>query len=366
MRFLLFKVVFFSLLLFVIYYITFLQTEKYESKTTIIIKDLSQEQTVSPLGALLMSSGSEFFKDANLLEVYMKSNDMYELLDQEFNLTEYYTSEKIDLLHRLSDTFILPIFQESRVNFLEKYMADLKVIFDEPSETLEVAFAHSDPKVAKSIVESIVSFASERLNYFDRKNSEVVLKFLKEQEQEKYDLFLGSLKKLLMYQNKNNTISPKIEVESKSAILAQLEGELVQHEVSYSSKLNYMNPTVPEMKLLKSTMHNIRKKIQKLKRETVGNSKKQGLNEELSDFELLKSEVEFNKQVYMQVLGKLEETSVLVSQNSKNIIVVSEAKVSDSYDYPKKLNDIVSAMIIFTLFYGILGFIITLIRDHKD
>jgi capsule polysaccharide export protein KpsE/RkpR len=333
---------------------------------TIIIKDLSQEQTVSPFGALLMSSGSEFLKDARLLEVYIKSNDMYELLDQEFNLTAYYTSDHIDIVNRLSNGFILPMFEESRVNFLDKYKNDLTIVFDEASETLEVAFAHSERYVAKKIVESIIQFAGERLNYFDRKNSEVILTFLKEQEQEKYNLFLSSLKKLLIYQNQHSTISPKIDVESKSAILAQLEGELVQHEVNYNSKLQYMNHTVPEMKLLKSTMNNIRKKIQKLKRETVGNQQGQGLNENLSDFELLKSEVEFNKQVYMQVLGKLEETSVLVSQNSKNIIVVSEAKVSDSYDYPKKLNDILSAVIIFGLIYGILGFIITLIRDHKD
>lgn len=366
MRFLLFKILFFGLLLFVLYYITFLQTEKYESKMTILVKDLSTDQSVSPLGALLMPSGSEFMKDAKLLEVYMQSMDMYALLDQEFNLTAYYTSDQIDVMNRLSNDFVLPMFEESRVNFLKKYKSDLSIVFDEVSETLVVAFAHSDRDIAKSIVESIVKFSGERLNYFDRKNSEVVLSFLKEQEQEKYDLFLASLKKLLMYQNENNTISPKIEVESKSTILAQLEGELVQHEVSYNSKLQYMNSTVPEMKLLQSTINNIRQKIQKLRAETVGNQNKQGLNENLSDFELLRSEVEFNKQIYMQVLGKLEETTVLVSQNSKNIIVVSEAKVSDSYDYPKKLNDMLSAMIIFGLLYGIIGFVITLIRDHKD
>ncbi|HFU76392.1 MAG TPA: hypothetical protein ENK66_09125 [Arcobacter sp.] len=366
MRFLSLKLFFFILFFFVIYYIVFLQTEKYESRTTIIIKDISQEQSVSAFGSLLMSSGSESMQDAMLLEVYIRSDDMYELLDQEYRLTEYYTSDDIDILNRLSNKFIFSIFEETRVNFVKKYVEDLKVIFNEPSGTLEIAFAHSDREIAKKITESIVRFAGERLNYFDRKNSEVVLKFLKEQEQEKYDLFIHSLKKLLVYQNQNNTISPQVEVESKSAILAQLEGELVQNEVTYNSKLQYMNENVPEVKLLKNTITNIRKRIEKLKRETVGKQKGQSLNENLSDFKLLQSQVEFNKQIYMQVLGKLEETSALVSQNSKNLIVVSKAKVSDSYDYPNKFNDIMSVLIVFTLLYGILTFIITLIRDHKD
>lgn len=361
-----FRFFFLFLFLFVFYYITYLKTEKYESRMTVIIKDLSQEQSVSPFASLLTASGSESSQDAKLLEVYIKSDDMYELLDKEFNLTDYYSSEEIDILNRLSNRFILPFYEESRVNFLEKYREDLKVIFDEPSSTIEVAFAHKDNILAKNIVEDIIQFAGDRLNYFDKKNFEVVLNFLKKEETEKYALFLTSLRKLLHYQNRHNTINPKVDVELKSSILANLEGELVQKEVLYNSQLQYLKAKVPEMKLLKNTIINIRKKIQKLKHEIVGNKDGKKLNENLSDFELLKSEVEFNKQIYMQVLAKLEETSVHVSQNSKNLIIVSSAKVSDSYDYPKKLQEIISIFIVLSFIYGILSFILILIKDHKD
>jgi len=353
------------LLLSTIYYIVFIETEKYESKMVILIKDLSQEQTVSPLGALL-SSGSESSKDAKLLEVYIKSNHMYTLLDQKFNLTEYYKSDEIDILNRLSDRLLLPMFEESRVNFVDKYREDLTIIFDEPSGTLEIAFASSNPIIAKDIVETIVKFSGERLNYFDRKSSEVILKFLKKQEREKYTIFLTSLKKLLLYQSNHNTISPKVEVEAKSVILSQLEGELVQHEVKYNSQLQYMNASVPEMRLLRNTMINIRKRIKNLKQELVGKKEGENLHKNVSDFELLNSEVEFNKQIYMQVLIRLEETTSLVKQKSKNLIVVSEAEVSDRYDYPEKLYDIISVLIVFLLVYGIVGFVIRLIEDHKD
>jgi len=332
----------------------------------IIIKDLSQEQTVSPFGSLLLPSGSESQQDARLLEVYMKSNDMYELLDKEFNLTAYYSSQTIDTINRLNNEFILPIFEENRVNFIEKYNADLIIVFDELSATIQVAFSHANSKLAKEIVERIVQYSGSRLNYFDRENSKVVLNFLKKQEEKKYKLFLDSLKKLLIYQNKNNTISPQIEIESKSAILAGLEGTLVKEELSYASQLLYMNVNTPEMRLLNVTIVNIKKRISKIKSEMVGRKNGKRLNENMSDFTLLKSEVEFNKQVYMQTLAKLEETSVLVSQNSKNLIVVSEAQVSDAYDYPKKLNDTFSILIVLGFIYGILGFILTLIKDHKD
>jgi len=362
----LFKLFFLSLAAAVIYYITVIKTEKYESKMILIIKDLSQEQSVSPFGSLLLPGGSESQKDARLLEVYMKSNDMYELLDKEFNLTSYYSSQTIDTLNRLNNEFILPSFEEKRVNFIRKYNEDLIITFDELSATIEIAFAHADKKLAKEIVERIVEYAGGRLNYFDRENSKVVLNFLKKLEEKKYKLFLDSLKQLLIYQNKNNTINPQIEIESKSAILAELEGKLVREKVSYDSQLLYMNESTPEMRLLKVTIINIQKRIKKIKSEMVGRKNGKKLNEDISDFTLLKSEVDFNKQVYMQTLAKLEETSVLVSQNSKNLIVVSEAQISDAYDYPKKLNDTFSILIVLGFIYGILGFILVLIKDHKD
>lgn len=366
MKSILFKLLFLLLALSIVYYITFVKTEKYESKMIIIIKDLSQEQSVSAFGSLLLPTGSESQQDARLLEVYMKSNDMYLLLDKEFNLTSYYSSQVIDSLNRLENEFLLPSFEETRVNFIKKYNEDLTIVFDELSSTIEVAFFHANSEVAKEIVESIVKHSGARLNYFDRENSKVVLAFLKEQEEKKYRLFLDSLKKLLIYQNTHNTISPKLEIEAKSAILAELEGKLVQQEVSYASQLLYMNVNTAEMRLLESTIINIKKRIKKIKTEMLGGEKGNRLNEDMSDFELLKSEVEFNKQVYMHTLAKLEETSVLVSQESKNLIVVSEAQVSDAYDHPKKLKEIFSILIVLGFIYGILGFIFVLIKDHKD
>ena len=59
--------------LFTTFYIFYIETEKYESKSIIIIKDLAQDQSVSTLGSLLLSSSSSGMKDAMLLEVYLPS-----------------------------------------------------------------------------------------------------------------------------------------------------------------------------------------------------------------------------------------------------------------------------------------------------
>jgi len=361
------KIIFIVLIFASVYYVLFVKTEKYESNSIVMVKDLSQKQSTSPLGALLSAGATGTAQDSMLLDLYIKSSDMFELLDKKYGFRDYYAGEQIDFYARLYKNSLVENRKLNDINFLERYNNDLTLLFDEASSTLTIHFAHADAKVAQEVVQTIILHATEMLNEMEKKSSTIVLKFLKELEKEKYELFLLSLKKLLMYQNSHNSISPKIEVETKSAILAQLEGELVQKEVSYRGKEQYMNPSSPEMKLLRGNISHLKSSIAKIKKEMTGKSKKSGeLNQELADFELLKSEADFNKEVYRQTLAKLEESAIMASQNTKNLIVVSSAKIADSYTYPNKFKDIVSIVLLLSLLYGIVGLVMTIIRDHKD
>jgi capsule polysaccharide export protein KpsE/RkpR len=90
------------------------------------------------------------------------------------------------------------------------------------------------------------------------------------------------------------------------------------------------------------------------------------LHVNMSNFELLKNKVEFNKELYRHTLTKLEETKILIQQNKKNLIVVTKAGVADSYNSPNKIKDIFSIFMIISFIYGIISLILTIIRDHKD
>ncbi len=361
------KFLFLALFIGLSYYILFIESEKYEAQSVVMVTDLSQKQSVSALGSLLLGSTSKGMQDAKLLEVYIKSHEMYNKLDKEFNLTAYYTSEEIDPLNRLYDFDFELWMSLNKNNLLNKYVSDLNILYDEPSSTLSIAYAHVDAKLAQKVVNNIVHYAGVTLNKFEKENTKIVLKFLEKQEQEKYKDFLFSLNKLLNYQSRKGTIDPKIDIASKNTILASLEAELVQKKVVYNSKLQYLNPNSPEMTLSKGNISYLKKSIAKIKKELTSKKGKKALtNVDLSDFTLLSNEVEFKKELYRQVLIKLEETAFSIQQNSKNLIVVSHAEVADSYAYPHKIKDILTYLIVIFFLYGITNLVITLMKEHKD
>jgi len=362
----LFKMGFLSILLYSIYYIFYIETEKYESHSIVVIKDLAQKQSTSPLASLL-SSGSSSSSDSKLLKVYIDSYDMYKKLNKEFNLTGYYQSDKIDLIHRLYKDIPLNSLQLNKHNLLLKYQDDLLITYKEDSSSTSISFRHADATVAQKVVQRITQYAGDVLNLIEKKNTEVVLQFLKKETAQKHQRFLIALQNLLAYQNKNNTIDPSVDIELKSSQLASLEAELLQKKIEYNSKAEYLNPNTAEMKIANSNIDYIQKNIKNIREEMSGDSKKQKkLNLNLSDFSLLKNKLEFEKQLYIQTLTKLEETKIVIRQNSKNLIVVTQAKISDSYSYPNKTRDAFSILIFFFFFYNIIGLIYKIIRDHKD
>lgn len=359
------RVFFFLLFIALSLYVLLIKTEKYQSNSTVIIKDLSQQQSASMLGSMLLGQSSSVMQDSKLLEIYIKSMEMFSLLDTEHNLTGYYSSKQIDFVQRLSPDALLSFNLANNENMLQAYVHDITIVYDEPSGTLNIGFKHAYAKIAQQIVRDMITYAGKTLNRFEKENASVALEELVSQEQENKQLFTDSIKKLIAYQNRHHTIDPSVDVQSKSTILAALESELIQKEVEYKSKLGYLNKNATEMQLLRDTLYQMRQSIKNIKREIAGSGTNE-LNKNVSEFELLKNEVDFNKERYKQTLIKLEETKVQVQQNAKNLIVVTQPTLAQTYSEPNKLKDIITLLIVLSFLYGILTLMLSILKEHKD
>ena len=363
---LLLKLFFTALFLTISSYIVYVETERYESVSITLLKDLSKKQAMD-LGSMLLGQTSSTMQDSKVLELYMRSNEMFTFLDQTYDLSSYYTSKQLDIVQRLYYDTSVPFYLASKENLLKKYNDDLFIVFDEPSGTLSLSFVHIDPHVSKQILRSIIEHSDEVINQFSKENAEVALHFIDKQRTENKTLFIESIKELIQYQNKHHTIDPNLDVQRKSEILAILESDLIKNEVEYNSKRKSYNLNGAEMKLLKEIGRNIKKSIQRVEKQLAGSSDSiSELNANVFDFELLRSEMEFNKEIYRQTLINQEELKIEVNQNAKHLIVVSKPTLADNYTYPNKPWDIFTLLIILLFIYSILMTIITIILDHKD
>jgi capsular polysaccharide transport system permease protein len=339
-------------------YVIFVQTELYESSSTVLIKDLKSPNLQSNMLVALMPNSTSNMQDSKLIEKYIYSMEMYNKIDKKYSLKKHYMSRDIDFLQRKYNF-------SSSSDFFNLYKKRLVINYDVTSNTLDISFLHTNSKVAKEILEFIICEAENKLNTYDKENGNEMLEFIKKQEKQNKKILLKSIEALLDYQNRHKTIDPSIDIKSKSRIVAQLEQEIIQKEIKYSNLKQYMNNNSVEVKTLKGEIKSLKRKLNDIRDRLSGVSKKE-LNENLFEFETLKSDVEFNKERYKQTLIQLDMALIQSTQNAKNFIIITAPTISDSYSYPDKVKNIITLFMVLIMGYGILSMIYAVIKDHRD
>lgn len=339
-------------------YISLIQTELYKSSSSVLIKDLSNNQTL-PMDLGIFSAGtSGVNQDAAIMEEYLRSHEVYSLLDQKYTLTKYYQSDEIDILNRV-------VFSLNTIKLMYKYNNDLEIILDELSGIITISFYHANPSVSLDIAKELLNIAETKLNKLNKTNSQKILKNIiltVKKNKKKLDSSTQSLEK---YQNKNNLIDPQMIIEQKNALISSLQTSLIEKEVKYSNLKNYTGYNNLETKQLENEIRVLKKTISKEKRDLSGESS-DTINRKYFEFEKLKSQVEFDKEVYKQSLAQYELMKTQTTQNSKTIQIIVLPKLADAYSMPDKPKNIITAFILYAVIFGIIYFLRLIIKDHQD
>ena len=340
-------------------YVLFIQSELYESKTALIVRDLSQNSTASTLGLSLLGVGnSSQLQDSKIVEEYLKSLDVYQLVDKKFHLTQHYKSDAIDFIERLPQ-------DATREDVLKFYNKHLNIYYDETSGILSVAFDHVNPKKAQEILKFLVKNVDYQINQFNRRKAIKQLKFVKEEFEKSKEKMKEASERLEMYQKKHLLLDPSAQATSLIGIIAELESKLTQKKIEYATKKSYLNENNFELINIKNEIKQMKKSIQKVKQLLTGKNKNP-LNKVLIKYEKLKMDLKLNTEVYKNALIQLETTKIDVAKNAKTLSILSKPNLPDGYLYPNKPKAFITILLLTLLSYGIVSMLSQIIKDHKE
>lgn len=351
----------FFLLLFILMsiYFLFVRSELYESKTVLMVKDLSSSQPIASFGLALLGAGVDSqTQETMVVKEYILSLDMFQLIDKKFNLTQHYKSNALDPIERMSSS-------DTTEETLEFYRNRCTIEYDETSGLLHLAFAHTDPAIAQKILIFIVAKVENAINEFNKRKAIQQLKFIvKEHQADKKKLY-SSVKELEEYQNSHLLLDPSAEAKTSSSIMAKLKAKLTEKKIEYSTKSTYLNTDNYELTSLKSEIKQIKSSIANYKN-SLTSSQKPGLNKILFEYEKLQKELEFNTEIYKNSLIQLKATKIDTLKQAKILIIISKPNMPDGYTYPDEPKVLITLILVMFMLYGIFAMIQTIIQDHKE
>jgi capsule polysaccharide export protein KpsE/RkpR len=96
------------------------------------------------------------------------------------------------------------------------------------------------------------------------------------------------------------------------------------------------------------------------------NSKEsESLSKKVIIFQHLKNEYKFKKEVFLKGLSKMELSKLDTLKNAKFMEIISYPTKPENIFYPKPLSFIFSIIVFLITFYGIIIFLINIIKEHK-
>lgn len=334
-------------------------SDRFISESKFVIQNVGAEQAATLDVSSIISGGGLSNKDSYMIHEYILSWDMLALLDNKLNLRQHFINKDIDPISRLSAN-------SSREDFLEYYRKRIQVDYDEVSSITTVTAQAFEPNMAQKIVQTIVSESEKFTNQVGHKVANEQMKFISGQLDRAQANVQTEKRKIIKFQNTNQTFSPKIESQSISTLVSSLEAELATKTTQRKSLLTYLNSNAPEIRQLSAEISSLEQQVSAEKAKMVGKGKKPALNNLDAKFQELETNLEFGADIYRSTLAALESARIDAARKLKHLILIEHAGLPETAEYPRRIYNIVTFIAITIMVFWIGKLALATIRDHKD
>ena len=342
----------------VAFYLYLFSVEKYRSSATYLVKDNASKANIGFDLGIFGTSVSSQKQDASILEAYLASDETLDWLDQEFGLKDAYHSGKTDLLHRLTPF-------STREDFLALYRKNLSIVHDDLAGLITLSFMDSNPEKAREVVSSLLRYGEVFLNRLNRESAEKRIAFLGQQLKKNRETLDGAIKKLKEFQDAHSIVDPKTEMELQHAIIANIEGTLVEKRAELNQLRSYLKDDTIEIVKLSDGIKEMEKSLSATRAKLSGKEKER-LNDLMFQYENLKADVSFATQVYKETLVQFEVGKMEALQQSKVLEVITKPDLPEEYVWPDKPKTLMTLAFLLVLFYKIGQLMIAVVMDHRD
>lgn len=339
------------------FYWSFLATDRYVSEAHIVLD--SPEVSIPSLNFASLLSGGAGKGDLLLLRDHLLSVDMMKKLDQQLSLRTHYASKDIDFLSRLSSEDV------ATEHFHRYYLNRIDVMLDEYAGILRIRAQGYTPEMAHAITSALLQEGEQHMNQMGQRLAEEQVKFIEDQVEKLGERLTFARQAVLDYQNEHGLVSPTGTVESLSAVVAGLEGELAKLNAHKTVLSHYQSGKSPEMVRVNSEIAAVQQQISK-ERARMATQSGNALNRITAEYETLQMQAEFALTLYSNALIALENTRVESIRKLKQVSVLQAPTYPEYSVEPKRIYNITVFIIISILLTLMIQLIMAVIKDHKD
>lgn len=344
-------------------YYAILAQDRYVSTAVLTVRHANQEARGSAGLASLLIAGvsSASLEDTRLLHDYMRSEGLMERLDQRLKLRAHYEAPWRDPIYRLWPG-------TSREWMISYWRARLEISLDEISGLLTVRVQGFDADFARQVNAALLEESESFVNGISHRIAQEQMRFAQGELDRAAERLHTARTALLDFQGTHGMIDPGAQAQATGVLAAELRTQLARVEAELGTKQSYLNGDTPDILTLKAQAEALRQQIQRETREVTatGPAGRQALNRLASDFRDLKARNALAEEAYRSAQVSVEATRVEASRKVKSLVVIEAPTRPETAEYPRRLYDLSTALLVCALLYGIARLAVATINEHRD
>ncbi len=334
---------------------------RYESTTTILLKNNNSGEALSGVAALISGAESSGVANSYMLINYQSSWDMLDKLNQQLGIFKWYQSSQVDYFSRLSKS----ADQKDRLSYFQSMLG---AEYDQNAQTVTFSAQGFTPSQAQQTMQKILVNLQQFMDHIEHQLTEKRLSYSHEQVQLARRKLQKAEAQILAYQNKQGILDPKKTLEAVASIMVQLQGQLVKEKTMLIDLQSYMQPNSAAIVAQKQKVEALQAQIIAQKKELLGspNANQKKLNEMMAKFEWLRMSASFAVEAYKAAMQSYEMAKASLMKEQQQLVVLDPPTLPNYNAYPRIGYDLLTLLIVLLMTYGIGRMIITIIQEHRD
>jgi capsular polysaccharide transport system permease protein len=313
-------------------------------------------QGMDPIGLMIGLPASQSGTDGYLLVDYIRSRDIVEQIDREFNLRAMFSAPNGDILTRARADYTIE-------ELTEYWRQQLSVRFDSSSGVVVVrirAFAAQD---ALKISERVLALSEALVNQLSGRARADAVRNADEDVARMEQRLRAARRAIQLYREQTNVIDVTRTAGSRQEIVNRLQGEIVQLNAELKTFSTYNLSNSPGVNYLKTRLQVLETQLAQIKNERLPNEPR-GVSELIANFQDLETEQQFAEKAYTAAMASLERARAEADRQSRYVVVAVNPRLPQSPLYPERLKMIIVIAIASGLITGVIMMLTASIKDH--
>lgn len=342
-----------------IYYFGF-AADRYVSESIITVRQANSDQTSIPGMALLLGVVNPPSRDDSLyLRQYIHSRDLLRILDERLHLRNHFSSQKVDPLFRLND-------RASQEDFFDYYQNRVEILFDDTSYLLTVRTQAFDADFSQLINKTILEECERFVNAFSQRMAREQMAFAQKELDRATGLVESARDKVLEFQTRNKLLDPLAQAQASEALAATLQASIAKQEAELRALLAYLNPDSYQVKAQQAQLDAMRAQLSAERVRATAGTTDTRLNNLTAQFRELTQRATFAHDTYKLALTAVENSRIDAARKLKSLVVIDSPSRPQTPEYPRRIYNLVTLLVISLLAYLVARLIMATIRDHTD